>query len=131
MAKESTLEQKNVDVTGGDPGRVRNSHRAWLSLINTCKRTSVAIVTSCSSPNGVWKKLESRYAPRGVKEMGPLEAERVSLRMELGEAPTDFLLRLDGFANDIDCIGNPVHEFNVVGDMYRGMTGNMKCGVQL
>ena len=50
---------EDFDSSGIDPPRVRNTQKAWVSLITTCKSSALKNVQSAESPSEAWHKLDN------------------------------------------------------------------------
>ena len=80
--------------------------------MTTCKDTALEIVQSTDSPSAAWWELLQRYRACGLKEKSKLMREFNSLKVELGEDPKKFTLRVDRVARELRRVGKAVDEDN-------------------
>ena len=86
---------EDFNSQGIDPLRAKCASDAQLSLITTCKVTAPEIMQSTDSPSAAWWELLQRYHACGLKEKSKLMREFNSLKMEMGEDPKKFTMRVD------------------------------------
>ena len=108
--EEIKVGAEDFNSEGIDPIRVKRASEAWLSLITACKGTALDIVQSTDSPSEAWRLLLQRYRATGLKEKSRLMREFNSLRMELGEDPKKFIMRVDRVARELRRVGKAVDE---------------------
>ena len=101
---------EDFNSQGIDPLRAKRASDTWLSPITTCKGTALKIVQSTYSPCAAWRELLQRYRACGWKEKSRLMREFKSLKMELGENPKNFTMRVDRVARELQRVGKAVDE---------------------
>ena len=57
------------DSSNVDPVRLRNTHVAWMTLINSCSGMSLEIVQRNDAPNDAWRNLESHYRSKETRKI--------------------------------------------------------------
>ena len=57
------------DSSNIDSVRLRNTHMAWMTLINSCSGMTLEIVQRSNAPNDAWINLESHYRAKGTKKI--------------------------------------------------------------
>ncbi|CAN0344859.1 unnamed protein product, partial [Ascophyllum nodosum] len=65
---------------------------------------------STDSPSAAWRELLQRYRVCGLKKKSGLMREFNSLKMELGEDPKKFTMRVDHVARELQRVGKAVDE---------------------
>ena len=83
--------------------RLRQARQAWTSLIliTTCKGIARDLVKSAESPGGAWRQLNQHYRASGLMEKRHLAEEFNSMKMEIGEHPREFIMRVDSAAKEL------------------------------
>ena len=89
-----------------DPVRLRNTHVAWMTLINSCSGMALENVQRSNAPNDEWRKLESNYRAKGTREILRLSHEINGKTMEPGGGPFKFTMEIDRLAADLPRLGD-------------------------
>ena len=92
---ETKVNRDNFDSGSVDPDRLHKAQQAWVSLITSCKGIAFDIVNAEESDSETWAKLVQHYQASGLKERRLLTNDLYMTKMELGERPRKFLLRVD------------------------------------
>ena len=106
---------EGFDASGVDPVRLRQARQAWTSLVTTCKETARGlIVKSAELPGGAWRPLNQHYRASGLKEKRRLADEFNSMKMDIGEHPREFIMRVDIAAKELRRLEKTVDEDDIV-----------------
>ena len=57
------------------PVKLRNTHVAWMTLINSFKEVVLEVVQRNEAPNDAWRNIESHYKAKGTSEILRLSHE--------------------------------------------------------
>ena len=125
------LARCDFDGSGIDPERLRRAEQTWVSLITTCKRVAFEIVNGADSPNEAWRRLVQHYRASGLKERRRLTVEFYTLKMELGEHPRKFLLRVDRMVKELERVGRPVDPKDVDIVILSGFTDQYDAEIRM
>ena len=114
-----------------DPERLRTAHQAWVSLITTCKKVALDIVQRAESPGEARRRLVQHYRANGLKERRRLTVDSCTIKMELGEHPRTFLLRVDQRVKKLEGVELPVDPKNVDIVILSGLTPQYDAEVRM
>ena len=92
----------NFDGSQIHPETLRKAKQVWVSLITNCKGVAFEIVQGADSPSQAWRYLVQHYRASGVKEWRRLALDFYSMKMELGEYPRQFCLRVDRLVKEME-----------------------------
>ena len=98
---EIRVRAEDFNSQGIDPLQAKCASEARLSLITICKSTALEIAQSTASPSAAWRELLQRYRACGLKEISKLRREFNSLKMELGEDPKKFTMKVDRVTREL------------------------------
>ena len=107
-----------------DPEQLRTAHQAWVSLITMCKGVAFDIVQGAESPGAAWSGLMQHYRASGLKERRRLTVDFYTMKMELGEHPRKFLLRVDQMVKELERVDRPVDSKDIDIVILSGLTPN-------
>ena len=94
------------DSSNVDSVRLRNTHVAWMTLINSCSGMAFEIVQRSNAPNDAWRNLEIHYRAKGTRELFRLSHEINRKTMEPGGDPFKFMMEVDRLAADLHRLGD-------------------------
>ena len=112
--RDITVGADGFDARDIDPVRLRQARQAWTSLITIYKETARDLVKSAESPGGAWRLLNQHYRASGLKEERRLADEFNSMKMEIGEHPREFIMRVDSAANELRRLRKTADEDDIV-----------------
>ena len=99
-AQDVKVGAENFDGSQVHPEMLRKAKQVWVSLITNCKGVAFEIVHGADSPSKAWRQLVQHYRASVVKEWRRLALDFYSMKMELGEHPRQFFLRVDRLVKD-------------------------------
>ena len=114
-----------------DPVKLRAAHQAWVSLMTTCKGVAFEIVQGAESPGKAWSRLVQHYRASGLKERRRLTVDFYTMKMELGEHPRKFLLRVDQMVKELERVERPVDPKDVDIVILSGLTSQYDAEVRM
>ena len=114
-----------------DPEQLRTAHQAWVSLITTCKGVAFDIVQGAESPGAAWSGLMQHYRASGLKERRRLTVDFYTMKMELGEHPRKFLLRVDQMVKELERVDRPVDSKDIDIVILSGLTPQYDAEVRM
>ena len=94
------------DSSNVDPVRLRNTHVAWTTLINSCSEMALEIMQRSNAPNDAWRNIESHYRAKGTRDILCLSHEINGKTMEPGGDPFKFMMQIDSLAADLHRLGD-------------------------
>ena len=92
---ETKVNRDDSDRGSADPDQLHKAQQAWVSLVTSCKGVAFDIMNAGESASEAWAKLVQHYQTSGLKEHRRLTIDFYMMKMELGEHPWKFLLRVD------------------------------------
>ena len=119
---ETKVNRDDFDRGSVDPDRLHKAQQAWVSLVTSCKRVAFDIVNTEESASAVWAKLVQHYQASGLKERRRLTMDFYMMKMELGEHPRKFLLRVDQKVEELDRVDRPVNPKDIDIVILSGLT---------
>ena len=78
-----------------------------------------------------WAKLVQHYQASGLKERRRLTIDFYMMKMELGEHPRKFLLRVDRMVKELERVDRPVDPKNIDNVILSGLTSQHDTGVRM
>ena len=105
---ETKVNRDDFDRGSVDPDRLRKAQHAWVSLVTSCKGIAFDIVNADESSCEAWAKLVQHYQASGLRERGRITIGFYMTKMELGEHPRKFLLRVDQMVKELERVDRPV-----------------------
>ena len=90
-----------------DPDQLHKAQQAWVSLVASCKGVAFDVVNAEESASEAWAKLVQHYQASGLKEPRRLTIDSYMMKMELGEHPRKFLLRVDQMVKELERVAGP------------------------
>ena len=110
--------------------RLRDTHVAYMTLMNNCRGMVLEIVQRSESPNDAWQNLESHYKMKGTREILCLSHEVSGKTMQPGEDSFQFMMEIDGLAADLHRLGGrPVIELKKRAVIEAGLSADYKIEV--
>ena len=91
---ETKVNRDDFDRGSVDPDQLHKSQQAWVSLVTSCKGVAFDVVNAEESASEAWAKLVQHYQASGLKKRRRLTIDFYMMKMELGEQPQKFLLRV-------------------------------------
>ena len=91
----------NFDRSSADPDQLHKAQQAWVSLVTSCKGVAFDIVNAEESASEARAKLVQHYQASGLQESRRVAIDFYMMKMELGEHPRKFLLRVDQMEKDL------------------------------
>ena len=104
---------ENVDGSQVHPKTLWKAKQVWVSLITNCEGVAFEIVQGVDSPSQAWRQLVQHYGASGMKEWRRLALNFYSMKMELGEHPRQFFLRVDRLVKETERVGRPTIEKDI------------------
>ena len=129
--RDITVGAEEFDASGVDPVRLRQVRQVWTSLITTCKGTARDPVKSAESPGVAWRLLDQHYRASGLKEKRRLIEEFNSMKVEIGEHPREFIMRVDSAAKELRRLGKTVDEDDFVVVILNGVSSEYDTELRL
>ena len=105
---ETKVNHDNFDRGSVDPDRLHKAQQDWVALVTSCKGVVFDIVSVEESASEAWSKLVQHYQASGLKERRRLTMDFYMMKMELGEHPRKFLLRVDQMVKELERADRPV-----------------------
>ena len=99
---ETKVNRDDFDGCSVDPDQLYKAQQAWVSLITPCKGVAFNIVNAQESASEAWAKLVQHYQAGGLKEHQRLTIDFYMTKIELGENPRKFLLRVDQMVKELE-----------------------------
>ena len=101
------VEADVFDSSNVDTVRLRNTHVAWMTLINSCSsEMALEIVQRSNAPNDAWRNLASHYRAKGTSEILCVSHEINGKTLEPGGDPFTFMMEIDRLAADLHRLGD-------------------------
>ena len=110
--------------TAGDETKVNRDgvQQAWVSLVTSCKGVAFDIANAEVSASKVWAKLVQHYRASGLKKGRRLTIDFYIAKIELGEHPRRFLLRVDQMVKELEQVDRPVDSKDIDIVILSGLT---------
>ncbi|CAN0470048.1 unnamed protein product, partial [Ascophyllum nodosum] len=89
------------------------------------------IVQGADSPSQAWRQLVQHYRASGVKEWRRLALDFYSMKMELGEHPRQFFLRVDRLVKEMERVGRPTLEKDIDIVLLTGLSSQYDAEVRM
>ena len=105
---ETKVNRDDFDRGSVDPDELHKAQQAWVSLVTSFKGVEFDIVNAEESASEAWTKLVQHYQTSGLKERRGLAIDFCMMKMELGEHPRKFLLRVDQMVKELERMDRPV-----------------------
>ena len=105
---ETNVNRDDFDCGSVDPDQLHKAQQAWVSLVTLSKAVAFDIVNAEESVIEAWAKLLQHYQASGLKERRRLTIDFYMTKMELGEHPRKFLLRVDQMVKELERVDWPV-----------------------
>ena len=121
----------NFDGRQVNPETLRKAKQVWVSLITNCKGVAFEIVQGADSPSQAWRQLVEHYRASGVKEWRRLALDFYSMKMELGEHPRQFFLRVDRLVKEMERVGRPTLEKDIDIVLLTGLSSQYDAEVRM
>ena len=83
------------------------------------------------SPSKAWRHLLQHYRASGVKEWRRLALDFYSIKMELGEHPRQFFLRVDRLVKEMKRVGRPTIEKDIDILLLSALSSQYNAGVRM
>ena len=119
---ETKVNRHDFDRCIVDSDRLRKAQQTWVSLITSCKGIAFDIVYAEESASEVWAELVHHYYTSELKERRLLTIEFYMTKMDLGEYPRKFLLRVDQMVKELERVHRPVYPKNIDIVILSGLT---------
>ena len=105
--------------------------QAWVSPVTSCKGVAFDIVNAEESASEAWAKLVQHYRASGLKERRRLTIDFYMTKMELGEHPRKFLLRVYQMVNELERVDRPVNPKDIDIVILSGLTPQYDVEVRM
>ena len=128
---ETKVNRDDFDRDSADPDRIRKAQQAWISLVTSCKGVAFDIVNTEESASEAWAKLVQHYQTSGLEECRRLTIEYYTMKMELGEQPRKFLLRVDQMVKELERVDRPVDPKDIDIVILSGLTPHYDAEVRM
>ena len=83
-------------------------NKPGFPLVTLCKGVAFDIVNMEESASEAWAKLVQYHQASGLKERRCITIDSYMMKMELGEHPRKFLLRVDQMVKELERVDRPV-----------------------
>ena len=117
--------------TTTNPAKLRAVHQTWVSLITTCKGVAFEILQGTELPGKASSRLVQHYRASGLKERCRLTVDFYTMKMELGEHPRKFLLRVDQMVKELERVERPVDPKDIDIVILSGLTSQCDAEVRM
>ena len=131
MGDETKVNRNGFDRGSFDPDQLHKAQQAWVSLITSCKGVAFDIVNVAELASEAWAKLVQHYQASGLKEHRRLAIGFYMMKMELGEHPRKFLLRVDQIVKELDRVDRPVDPDDIDIVILSGLTPQYDAEVRM
>ena len=105
---ETKVNRDAFDRGSTDLVQIHKAQQACFSLVTSCKGVAFDIVNAEESASEAWAKLVQHYYASGFKERRRLTIDFYIMKMELGQHPRKFLLRVDQMVKELERVDRPV-----------------------
>ena len=129
--RDITVDAEGFDASGFDPVRLRQARETRISLITTCKGTARDLVKTAESSGGAWRLLNQHYRASGLKGKRHLAEEFNSIKMEIGEYPREFIMRVDSATKELRRLRKTDDEDDIVVAILNGISSEYDTEVRL
>ena len=128
---ETKVNRDDFDRGSVDPDQLHKAQQAWVSLVTSCKGVAFDIVNAGESASEAWVKLVQHYQASGLRERRRLTIDFFMTKMELGEHPQKFLLRVDQMLKELERVDRPVDPKDSDIVMLSGLTPQYDAEVRM
>ena len=128
---ETKVNRDDFDRGSVDPNQLHKAQQAWVSLVTSCKGISFDIVNAEESASEAWAKLVQHYQASGLRERRRLTIVFFMTKMELGEHPQKFLLRVDQMLKELERVDRTVDPKDIDIVMLSGLTPQYDAEVRM
>ena len=128
---ETKVNRDDFDRDSVDPDQLHKAQQAWVSLVTSCKGVAFNIVSAQESATEAWAKLVQHYQASGLKERRRLTIDSYMTKMELGEHPRKFLLRIDQMVKELERVDRPVDPKDIDIIILSGLTPQYDAKVRM
>ena len=128
---ETNVNRDDFDPGSADQDLLRKAKQAWVSLVTSCKGVAFDIVNAEESVSEAWAKLVQHYQASGLKERRRLTIDFYMMKMELGEHPRKFLLRVDRMVKELERVDRPVGPKDIDIGILSGLTSQYDAEVRM
>ena len=105
---KTKVNRDDIDRSSADPNQLRKAQQIWVSLVTLCKGVAFDIVNAVESARVAWAKLVQHYQANELEERRRLSIDFYMVKIELGEHPRTFLLRVAQMAKELERVDQPV-----------------------
>ena len=130
-AQDVKVGADNFDGSQVNPEMLSKAKHVWVSLITDCKGVAFEIVQGADSPSQAWRQLVQHYRACGVKERRRLALDFYSMKMEFGEHPRHFFLRVDCLVKEMERAGRPTLEMDIDILLLTGLSSQYDAEVRM
>ena len=130
-AQDVNVGADNFDGSQVNPEMLWKAKHVWVSLITDCKGVALEIVQVADSPSQAWRQLVQHYRASGVKERRRLALDFYSMKMEFGEHPRQFFLRVDCLVKEMERAGRPTLEIDIDIVVLTGLSSQYDAEVRI
>ena len=128
---ETKVNSDNFDRGSVDADRLHKAQQAWVSLVTSCKGVAVDIVNAEESASEAWAKLVQHHLASGLKKRRRLTIDFYMIKMEMGEHPRKFLLRVDQTVKELEQVDLPVDPKDIDLVILNGLTPQYDAEVRM
>ena len=128
---ETKVNRDDFDRSSVDSNRLRKAQQAWVSSVPSCKGVAFDIVNAEESGSEAWANLVQHYQASGLKEHRFLTIDFYMMKMELGEHPRKFLLRVDQIVKELERVDRPVDPKDIDIVILSGLTPQYDAEVRM
>ena len=128
---KTKVNRDDFDRGSADPERLHKAQQAWVSLVTSCKGVAFDIVNTKESASEAWAKLMQHYQASGIKEHRRLTIDFYMMKMERGEHPQRFLLRVDQMVKELEQLDRPVDPKDIDIVILSGLTPQYDAEIRM
>ena len=119
---ETKVNRDDFDRGSANLERLHKAQQVWVSLVTSCKGVAFDIVNTKESASEAWAKLMQHYQASGIMKHRRLTIDFYMMKMERGEHPQRFLLRVDQMVKELERVDRPVDPKNIDIVILSGLT---------
>ena len=128
---ETKVNHDDFDRGSVDPDQLHKAQQAWVSLVTSCKGVAFDIVNAEESDSEAWAKLVQHCQASGLKESRRLTINLYMTKMELGEHPRKFLLRVHQMVKELERVDRPVDPKDIDIVILSGLTPQYDAEIRM
>ena len=128
---DTKVNRDDFDRGSANPERLHKAQQVWVSLVTPCKGVAFDIMSTKDFASEAWAKLVQHYQASGIKEHRRLTIDFYMMKMERGEHPQKFLLRVDQMVKELERVDRPVDPKDIDIVILSGLTPQYDAEVRM